>query len=386
MEREGLIGIDGSGEIVIDCATCGSRISSRGSGGTILQGIAEITGALAPPLFGYLGVRANARAFENSNVAWAGAAATGFEQCQIMQTSYVQNTYDYLSGNELPDRSVLPPECNGYQLNGFAGMGGLFGNGAGGFGNVWGGSGYSPQFMAAMYGPGGGFNPYLNVTGGYGIGNPYAGMGYNPYAGFGLQGNLNLNSLLGLPPNGISFNGGLNSGMYSGFPGGFNGGFNGGLNGGFTGMPGGFNGAAYSPITCFRAPCPGGGGFNVGFRPGWGNNATTAPWGGATAWGGVQYPNTGGGYWNGSGGYNNGSVNGNGWFQVQNAQSFNNQAFQAGSFNQQIALQNQAGQAAFNTQYGGGGNFGYAPFAPSNAGFSLSGGFGLGTGFGFNGF
>ena len=408
LRKSGRIEIDGD----LDCAHCGFRVTTRSSrsSGTagILQGVAEITGALAPPLFGFLGVRAQANAYRDSNKAWANAAATGFEQCQIMQTSYVQDTYSYISSNEHPDRTVTPPNCNGYQLNSFGGMSGQFGTPYGGYGNGWYGAGYTPGFMAAMYGPGGGFNPYLSVTGGFG--SPYAGYGYSPYGGFGVQGNLNLNTLLGLPAGGISFGGGMNTGGYAGYPG-YGGGWGGSVGGGWGGSIGGGWGGnpAYSPMACVRAPCPGQGGWggsvgwggnagggwggNAGW--GWGNNATTAPWGGATAWGGVNYPNNGGSYWgntggwggnngwgNGNNGWGNNSANGNGWYSVQNAQNSNAQAFQVGGMNQQIALQNQAGQAAYNAaSHGGGSGYGYAPYAPGNAGFSLSAGYGLGGSF-----
>lgn len=105
-----------------DCVNCapGSRQQST------LSGIAEIAGAIAPPLaalgIGYF----NSRAQIKSNEAWAGAAAVGFEQCQLSQNNYL----GYLASNELPG---LTPEqqrqmnCNGYGLGQFAGMGGQYG-------------------------------------------------------------------------------------------------------------------------------------------------------------------------------------------------------------------------------------------------------------------
>ncbi|MEX0797867.1 MAG: hypothetical protein WD025_00380, partial [Bacteriovoracaceae bacterium] len=148
----------GGGRDCVDCSSGGRRGGAYG----VLSGVAEVAGAVLPPVMGYLGVRAQSDAYLGANQAWAGAAGTGFEQCQLMQSNYVdgyynnvQNQRDYVSSNSLPDQTFETepgsmPNCNGYQLNQFAGGMGFMGNGMGGFGNPWGAAGYSPGFMGGM--------------------------------------------------------------------------------------------------------------------------------------------------------------------------------------------------------------------------------------------
>src|SRR5690606_18134417 len=99
-----------SGRIIyddgMDCVNCeGSWRSRSSSRGSTWSGIAELAGAILPPL-AYYGVNAKwAGAYRAGQQAWAGAAATGFEQCQLMQTNYVQSTYQYIQNNELQDRN-----------------------------------------------------------------------------------------------------------------------------------------------------------------------------------------------------------------------------------------------------------------------------------------
>jgi hypothetical protein len=211
-----------------DCVNC--QASNRG-GQHWLSGVAEIVGAIAPPLaqFGIAYVQSNA--YVDAQQAWAGAAETGFEQCRLSQEAYLQ----YLQTNELPG---MTPEqqaaqrCNGYSLGGFAGMGGQYGNGFGGFGNPYIGGGYSGGFMGGMMGPYGGYNPY-------GQGGMVGGIvGGGMVGGGGLVG-------------GIYAAGGMQGGMVGGYPGGMAGGYAGGMAGGYVGggyaggMQGGFVGGAY---------------------------------------------------------------------------------------------------------------------------------------------
>lgn len=395
-----------------------SNRNSGNSWGGILSGVAELAGAVAPPLFGYLGVRAQANAYENVGTAFANAQATGYEQCALLQQNYVDSTYQYIQSNELPDREVGLPGCNGFNLGGFAGGGGQYGNGFGGFGNPYFSGGYSPGFVGGMYGPGAGFN--LGINANSGMFNPYAGLGGGGFGGgFGIGGGLGGfgggspgfgGGFGGGPGFGGGFGGGINTGINTGAsvqcfrapcPGGFGGGFggNGGFgNGGFTGLGGGFQiggGLGGSPY--------GGGGFGSGYGvPGYGGGfgggfgsvgVGTVPWGQNT---GSYYGNnggfTGGGQFGGGfggGGFNNGgSINGNQFYSVQAAHQQNYAAAGAGNYYQQAALQGQQQGAAYNAaNYAGGSSFGgfggsyggYNPgFAPGNAGFGISGGFGFG--------
>ncbi len=349
-----VISIHGDADGCIDCENNRRRRSKRsGSGRGTLSGIAEIVGGIAGPL-AYFGVGAlQANAYLGANKAWAGAAATGFEQCQLMQTNYVQNTYSFIQSNELPDRDVMPPGCNGYGLGGFAGGMGLMGNGMGGMGNPWGSAGYSPGFMAGMYGP------YGMQGSGMGMGMGMNGMGMG--MGMGMNG-MGMNGM-GMP--GMGLNIGLNGGMGMGYPG-MGGGM--GMNG-YPGMGGGIGGGMYGN--------PYGGAYGNGTVP-WGNGA--------------------GSYWNGSGGWGN-QGQGN-WGNIQQSYQMNNQALNADTYYQQQGLQGAYNQAAQNLYshgyqgggyggYGGGGyggygggyggQMGYNPsYSPMNLGISLNGGFGYG--------
>src|SRR5690606_13474798 len=92
----------------VDCVNCGA--GGRQQHWT--SGVAEILGAIAPPLAHLGSAYFGARAYERGQEAWAGAAAVGFEQCQLHNNNYLQ----YLQANEMPG---LTPEqqaamgCNG---------------------------------------------------------------------------------------------------------------------------------------------------------------------------------------------------------------------------------------------------------------------------------
>jgi hypothetical protein len=83
----------------------------------------------------------------------------------------------------------------------------------------------------------------------------------------------------------------------------------------------------------------------------------------------VPWQNGGGSYWNNS-------QNGNGWWAAQNSLASNQQAAMGGSYYQQMALQDQAGQAMNNLNYQGGAP--YMPaYSPMNMGASINAGFGI---------
>ncbi|MAX67140.1 MAG: hypothetical protein CME66_09415 [Halobacteriovoraceae bacterium] len=340
-----------------NCADCRGRWSrGRGNNGdtitSVLGATAQLAGAILPPVMMYKGMKVQANAYLGANQAWAGAAATGFEQCQIMQTNYVTNTYAYYSDNELPGDTVVPPECRGYSLGQFAGTQGWRGNGYGGFGSPWGSAGYSNAFLAQMYG-----SPYQ-----YNLGTGVTGMiGGNGFGGNAYLNGGSLGSLFGLP----SINAQLSLG--------------GNLGGGWGGVP-------YSMNTGWGANPQLGGNFAFGGNPyfngantgyGWntgGNTAWNSPYFNGNLWGSgaqgtVPWQNGGGSYWNNS-------QNGNGWWAAQNSLASNQQAAMGGSYYQQMALQDQAGQAMNNLNYQGGAP--YMPaYSPMNMGASINAGFGI---------
>ena len=262
-----------------DCVNCAA--SSRKQ--STLSGIAEIAGAVMPGIAQLGSAYMGARAYTKSNQAWANAAEAGFEQCRLSQQDYM----NYLQANEL---SALTPaqkaamNCNGYSLNGFAGLG----NGLGGYL----GAGYSTGYLGGMLGPYGMYNPYgmggmvggtiggivggIGMTGGYtggyvagGYVGGMAGMtgltgGYVGYTGgyAGLTGGYaGMTGGLGLV-NGISLAGGIASGYtggYTGMTGYVAGGYAGmtgmagmtGLTGGYVGYTGGYAGltGGYAGMT-----------------------------------------------------------------------------------------------------------------------------------------
>ena len=399
LDGEGSVIISVHGDIDGDCEDCGSRRSRRGGGSSTLSGIAEIAGAVLPPLAQLGSNWLWADAYLGSNQAWAGAAATGFEQCQIMQTNHIQSMYGngttdmqgFFSNNELPYENVSTPNCNGYQLSGYAGGMGFMGNGMGGFGSPYMSAGYSPGFMSGMSGPYGMYNPYGSVNG---MGGMYPGMGGTNGMGIGINIGAGMGGMYPGMGGGIGIGigsgmpgmGGMYPGMGSGIGIGIGGGINYGDgigNGTFPGMGG---------VMCFTSPCNVGGTYGNTYGGGiYGNTGMYGnPWGGggSLGMGTVPYGNGAGGYWNGTGGY---GQNGYGNYgNIQQSYSLNQQALGMDSYYQQAALQgsyNQSAQNLYGYNSGGygynsggymGGNYGYSPYSPSNMGLGMSLGFGFG--------
>ncbi|HLW55910.1 MAG TPA: hypothetical protein VKY27_00910, partial [Bacteriovoracaceae bacterium] len=204
-----------------DCINCAAGTRQQST----LSGVAEIIGAIAPPLAHFGSAYVGAKAYERSNKAWAGAAAYGFEQCRLSQQDYM----NYLQTNELP--GLTPSQksqmnCNGYNLGEFAGLGGV--------GMLpWGGSGYSGAYLGGLLGPYGGYNPYGGIGGGIGIGIATGG-GLGGLYGGGLYGGapgigIGLATGGGLAAGGGLYGGGLYGGGYPGIGGGI------GVGGGYPG-------------------------------------------------------------------------------------------------------------------------------------------------------
>ena len=326
-----------------DCVNC----QASGRKQSTLSGIAEIVGAIAPPLAMFGSSYFQSRAFERSNQAWAGAAAAGFEQCRLGQQDYYNylqtahtNYQGYLNQNELPGLSPEQQQamlatgqtnCNGYSLGGFAGLGGY------GYG------GYSNGFIAGMMGPYGAYNPY--GVGGYpGVGlTSGLGGGYITGGGFGIPG--------GYPGVGLTsgLGGGYITGGGFGIPGGYPGvGLTSGLGGGYItgggfGIPGGHPGVGLTSGL--------GGGFITG--GGFGIN------------GGINGPYYPGGY---PGGWGSGVGQGSYYNTL-----LSNQAYGADAMMQQQGLGYNMGQMYGGGMYGGAGGFYGASGYPGN----LGGGFGV---------
>ena len=334
-----------------NCIHCDRRTYRRSSGSSVGEwgtAIAQVAGAILPPLAYYHGQRVSANAYLQSNLAYANAATSGFENCRQMQTSYVDQMTTYISANELPDRDITVPTCQGYNLNAYAGggwNGSMYGRG------IWGGSGYSPGFMAGMQGPYGS---------GYMTGIGMNGMMMNPYSGLGVSGSLNLNSLFGLPAGGITFGGGTNGmyghGMYgspySTLP--YTSGVGVGVTGGIS-MPGLHFGAgsSYGPMG------------NA-----WASSNGLVPYGNSMgSMYGTSYPYNGG----------QGSLNGSNWWSVQQSYQNNAQAAMVGDYYQQAALQNQYNRATSNLMNYQPSGYSYnSMMSPMHMGGSLQAGFQFG--------
>jgi hypothetical protein len=399
---------DGYGEIMSrydasNCVNCqvGGRKQST------LSGIAEIVGAIAPPLAQFGSAYVGARAYQKGQEAWAGAAVAGFEQCQLSQNNYMQ----YLSANELPGLSPAQQAamgCNGFQLGGFAGLqnGGL---------NGWYGAGYSPGFMGGMMGPYGGYDPYGMGMGGY-VGGAVGGMMAGGMMQGGYVGGYPGGMMAGGMVNGISIAGGINAGMAGGMmQGGYVGGYaqggmmQGGYVGGYPGgmMQGGYVGgyaqggyAQGGYIGGYNAGMAGGmvngisiaGGINGGYAGGYAggfNGGYAGGYAGGYMAGGM----VGGGYAGGmmpggymAGGYAGGYAGGMmaGGYMAGGMAGGNYQASQ-GSANIDGMLQQQGAAYQMGGMMGGYGSPYGAGGYPMNAGFQIGGQFGMGMGGGMYG-
>jgi hypothetical protein len=179
-------GVSVHADASIDCTNCagGKRFST---GFEILMGMSSLAGNVLPHLAAY-GIHRNyANAMVDINGYWADAQSVGFEQCALMQQTYINQSYAYISSNELPDRDVIPPQCQGYHIGAFGGGTNMMGAGGFGmgFGNPWMQAGYSPGFMGGMMGPYGGYNPYAGPGFNIGMqGYPGMGGGYGGYGGW----------------------------------------------------------------------------------------------------------------------------------------------------------------------------------------------------------
>ena len=170
----------------------------------------------------------------------------------------------------------------------YAGFGGQTGNGLGGFGNVWGGAGFTNGFLGGMVGPN--FNGANGWYGGIG-------GGAGGYVGGGDIGTLLALGLLGGGGGGISIGGQIGIGG-GGFPGQFPGGqFPGGQfpGGQFPGgqFPGGQfpfpGGGGQGGICMVGVPSPCNGNGSLGIYGPWGANGGLAAQGGLNGY--IQLPN-----------------------------------------------------------------------------------------------
>jgi len=351
-------------ENCVNCAPGGRRQST-------LSGIAEIFGALAPVGSAYI----TGRAYQNAQEAWAGAAAAGYEQCQLGQANYL----DYLSANELPALTPAQQQamnCNGFGLGGYAG---LQNPALGG----WYAGGYSPGFVGGMMGPYGNYNPYMSggfpnyQAGTIGVGGVISGYP-GGYINGGIQGVVHGGYINGGYIHGNSLNGGLNGGYING---GLNGGYmNGGLNGGY--MNGGLNGGYMNGGL-------NGGYVNGGLNGGYINGGLNGGYVNGGFNGGYMNGGFNGGYINGgfnggvNGGFNGGYINGglNGGLNGGGFDYYSSQ--QSANYDRMMQMQGtsfQMGMSGGNSWVGGAGGAGYFPL---NAGVSLYGSFGLGGGGGW---
>lgn len=327
----------------LNCPHCESRYrySSRYRDGNswsgILNGIAAVSGAILPSYFMYKGMKVNAKAQLGIAEAYANGAVGVAEQCQIMQTTAINAHYANIANNEFPNADPNIPTCNGYSIGQFPGNQGWGSNGWGSWGNASVAAGYDPRFLALMSGGGNAMiNPYLNVTGLNGI----------PGAGLTAGANLNLNTLLGLPPNGINLAAGVNGNLASciTFPcpnvnsaAGWN-----------------FNTPYANPNFALQAQ------LNNNWRTGWPNSSANAwlnPSWNATSRGLVPWQPGGS------------SANGNNWWSRSSYDTSTN--FMAQQY-QQLALQNSASRALNNLNYAGGVNSYNAAYSPFNIGGTAS--------------
>ena len=134
--------------------------------------LAPTAGLLGSAYLGYKTQKHWANTYKDTNQFWSNAFVSGQEACNGRLESYQAYLVERGSNPMSPtDFQGLLGHCNGLGIGSFAGMGGLYGNGFGGFGNPFLSAGYSPGFMSAMAGPYyGGGGPIGCSSGGFGIG------------------------------------------------------------------------------------------------------------------------------------------------------------------------------------------------------------------------
>jgi hypothetical protein len=400
----------------VDCPNCGPGRRKDNSW------IGEAVTGLAIGASSALGAYWGSKAYQRSNEAWAGAAAAGFEQCQIHNNNYL----GYLQANELP---AMSPEqqaamgCNGFGLNQFGGLG------FGGMG-MWNGAGYSNGFLGGMMGPWGGYNPYgMGGMVGGAIGGAVGGFQGGMVGGYpggfagGYPGGMAGGMVQGAVQGGYvgTIQGGYPGGMAGGYPGGFAGGMAGGFNGGFqggfqggmypggmagggfvngisiaggVGMAGGFNGGFQGGFNGgfqggfnggFQGGFNGGfqGGFNGGFQGGFNGGFNGGGWGGGMGGGFPGGWGSGAGQW--GGGWGGFGGNGNYWGGNDFGASM-----QAANYDRQLQGQGISYNMGMGSGFGGGGmggGFGgyNAGMYPGNVGATFGANFGAGMGGGWGG-
>lgn len=344
-----------------DCVNC----AASGRKQSTLSGIAEIVGAIAPPLAMFGSSYFQSKAYQKSQEAWAGAAAVGFEQCALSNQNYL----GYVQTNELPgvtsdQQAALNKSCNGYSLNAFAGLGGAgYGYGYGGYVGAVGG-GYVSGIAGGYVGGGytGGY-----VTGGYIGGVSIAGGTISGVTG-GYPGGYVGGGICGAA--GCQYPG-MAGGYIGGYPGGYvgtvggvggyaQGGYVSGINGGYIGgisLAGGYSGGYVSGINggyVAGGYVAGGyaGGYPGGYVGGYAQGGYAA--GGYVAGGGyAQGGYAAGGYAQGGyiggvyvaggvagGGYYNGGYNG-GWGSGVNQGNYYNSMLSGQAANADYYMQQQ---------------------------------------------
>ena len=311
-----------------DCIGCSLGDEHKTSTGVQLAGI------LAGPL-AYLGVNAlwsnqagrdSRRRYNSQNYI--------HEQCTTRYQAGLAHIQTSKSNPASPQELAMMNRCNGMPMGGggFAGMGGVYGNGFGGFSNPMGAAGWGSGFMSGMAGPYGGYGMMGSggIVGGV-VGSLFAGGGgMNGGWGGGMNGGMN-GGWGGAINGGVSgvWGGAVNGGMNGGWNGGGNGGWNGGVVGGVVGsvvggfVAGGGRGGNW----------PGGGGWNNGNWPG-GGGYGPGPWN-----------NGQGGYWSTTGGWADNNVNYNAQFEAQRQQQ---EALRRQQLEAQGVAQFQAGVARGN--------------------------------------
>lgn len=170
----------------VDCVDCLFEQKSETSD------LVQALGVLAQPLGYVAAVAISARYQHQTQAKWAEAYASGFEQCTNRFNSFLNyNTTIGANPITVPEAQALNSTCNGNGYGSYAGYGGLYNNGYGGFSNPFLSQGYSSGYLG-VYG-----GPYaLGSQSVYGNGMIAPGMGVGGYAGF----NFSASGSVGLTP------------------------------------------------------------------------------------------------------------------------------------------------------------------------------------------